>query len=148
MRNLPSLDTRDPNFVRIKYVRYADDWLIGVIGSHELAEEIKNRVGEFLKDKLALTLSQDKTRITNARTEEAEFLGYRIRRGRGKGLSKSHGIHERIREAVQETVNRNGSGAKGSDGQADQTACLQRVSVTARGFPNTRRVGQYSTRIR
>src|SRR6266480_6201966 len=52
MRNLPSLDTRDPNFVRIKYVRYADDWLIGVIGSHELAERIKNRVGEFLKDKL------------------------------------------------------------------------------------------------
>jgi hypothetical protein len=34
MRNLPSLDTRDPNFVRVRYVRYADDWLIGVIGSH------------------------------------------------------------------------------------------------------------------
>ena len=53
MRSLPSLDTRDPNFVRVRYVRYADDWLIGVIGSHELAEEIKDRVGEFLKDKLA-----------------------------------------------------------------------------------------------
>jgi len=88
MRNLPSLDTRDPNFVRIKYVRYADDWLIGVIGSHELAEEIKDRVGEFLKDKLALTLSQDKTRITNARMEEAEFLGYRIRRGRARDAQK------------------------------------------------------------
>ena len=88
MRNLPSLDTRDPNFVRIKYVRYADDWLIGVIGNHELAEKIKNRVGEFLKDKLALTLSQDKTRITNARTEEAEFLGYRIRRGRARDSQK------------------------------------------------------------
>src|SRR6266702_677418 len=88
MRNLPSLDTRDPNFVRIKYVRYADDWLIGVIRSHELAEEIKNRVGAFLKDKLALTLSQDKTRITNARMEEAEFLGYRIRRGRARDSQK------------------------------------------------------------
>jgi group II intron reverse transcriptase/maturase len=88
MRNLPSLDTCDPNFVRIKYVRYADDWLIGVIGSHELAEEIKNRIGAFLKDKLALTLSQDKTRITNARTEEAEFLGYRIRRGRARDSQK------------------------------------------------------------
>ena len=88
MRNLPSLDTRDPNFVRIKYVRYADDWLIGVIGSHELAEKIKDRVGKFLKDKLALTLSQDKTRITNARMEEAEFLGYRIRRGRARDSQK------------------------------------------------------------
>jgi hypothetical protein len=88
MRSLPSLDTRDPNFVRIKYVRYADDWLIGVIGSFELAEEIKGRISEFLKNKLALTLSQEKTRITNARMEEAEFLGYRIRRGRGRDTQK------------------------------------------------------------
>jgi group II intron reverse transcriptase/maturase len=89
MRSLPSLDTRDPNFVRIKYVRYADDWLIGVIGSQELAEEIKNRVGSFLKDKLSLTLSQEKTKITNARTQEAEFLGYRIRKGRGRDSQKT-----------------------------------------------------------
>jgi len=89
MRSLPSLDTYDPNFVRIKYVRYADDWLIGVIGNHGLAEEIKDRVGKFLKDKLALTLSQDKTKITNARTEEAEFLGYRIRKGRGRDSQKT-----------------------------------------------------------
>lgn len=89
MRKLPSLDTRDPNFVRIKYVRYADDWMIGVIGSYELAEEIKQRVGAFLKDKLALTLSQDKTKITNARTQEAEFLGYRIRKGRGRDTQKT-----------------------------------------------------------
>jgi Reverse transcriptase (RNA-dependent DNA polymerase) len=89
MRKLPSLDTRDPGFVRVKYVRYADDWLIGVIGSHELAEAIKERVGEFLKDKLALTLSQDKTKITNARTQEAEFLGYRIRKGRGRDTQKT-----------------------------------------------------------
>jgi group II intron reverse transcriptase/maturase len=97
MRSLPSLDTRDPNFVRVRYVRYADDWLIGVIGSHELAEGIKDRVGEFLKDKLALTLSQEKTKITNARTEEAEFLGYRIRKGRG-------------RDTQRVTVSTNGSG--------------------------------------
>jgi len=88
MRSLPSLDTRDPEFVRIKYVRYADDWIIGVTGSHELAEDIKNRIAEFLREKLLLTLSQEKTRITNARSEEAEFLGYRIRKGRGKDSQK------------------------------------------------------------
>jgi len=88
MRNLPSLDTHDPNFVRIKYVRYADDWIIGVTGSHELAEEIKDRIAEFLREKLHLTLSQEKTKVTNARSEEAEFLGYRIRKGRGKDSQK------------------------------------------------------------
>jgi group II intron reverse transcriptase/maturase len=82
MRKMPSLDPQDPNFVRVKYCRYADDWLIGVTGSHQLAEEIKERIGQFLKSKLNLTLSVEKTRITQARTEEAEFLGYRIRLGR------------------------------------------------------------------
>src|SRR5260221_7135394 len=82
MRKLPSLDTHDPNFVRVKYARYADDWLIGVTGPHQLAEEIKERVGQFLKSRLNLTLSVEKTRITQARTEEATFLGYQIRLGR------------------------------------------------------------------
>jgi len=88
MRNLPSLDTHDPDFIRIKYVRYADDWIIGVTGSHELAENIKNRIADFLREKLNLTLSQEKTKVTNARSEEAEFLGYRIRKGRGENSQK------------------------------------------------------------
>lgn len=82
MRELPSMDQRDDGFVRLKYCRYADDWVIGVIGPIKLAEEIKEKVREFLKSNLDLTLSVEKTRITNARTEEAEFLGYRIRVGR------------------------------------------------------------------
>ena len=82
MRKLPSLDPQDPNFVRVKYVRYADDWLIGVTGPRRLAEEVKEKIGFFLKSSLHLTLSAEKTRITQARTEEAEFLGYRIRLGR------------------------------------------------------------------
>jgi len=84
MRELPSGDPRDPGFVRLKYVRYADDWLIGITGPRELAEEIKEKIGLYLKSKLDLNLSQEKTRITHARTEEAEFLGYRIRIGKSQ----------------------------------------------------------------
>jgi len=82
MRKLPSMDQNDEGFVRLKYVRYADDWIVGIIGPHKLAEEIKEKIGQFLMSRLHLTLSQEKTRITNARSEEAEFLGYRIRLGR------------------------------------------------------------------
>jgi group II intron reverse transcriptase/maturase len=82
MKQLPSGDPNDPNFVRVKYARYADDWLIGIIGPHELAEEIKQKVKVFLKTKLKLNLSEEKTIITNARTQEAKFLGYQIRVGR------------------------------------------------------------------
>jgi group II intron reverse transcriptase/maturase len=82
LRELPSLDPHDPGFVRLKYVRYADDWVIGLIGSHHLAEQVKERVRSFLVTKLGLTLSEEKTKITNARSEEAALLGYRIRLGR------------------------------------------------------------------
>ncbi len=88
MRKLPSLDPKDPEFVRIKYVRYADDWIVGVTGPYELAKEIKEKIGLFLSSKLNLTLSQEKTRITSARDEEAEFLGYRIRLGRTNKAQK------------------------------------------------------------
>lgn len=84
MRKLPSLDPKDPNFVRIRYVRYADDLMIGITGPKRLAEEIKERVRQFLKAKLNLTLNEEKTVITNARTSDARFLGYRIRLGRSK----------------------------------------------------------------
>ena len=82
MRKLPSMDTKDPNFIRVKYVRYADDWIIGITGPHKLAEDTKRKVRDFLGTKLKLTLSEKKTVITNARTQEALFLGYKIRLGR------------------------------------------------------------------
>lgn len=88
MRKLPSMDQHDDGFVRLKYVRYADDWIVGIIGPRKLAEEIKGRIGQFLKSRLNLTLSQEKTRITHAGSEEADFLGYRIRLGRSEKQQK------------------------------------------------------------
>ena len=77
MQTLPSLDPYDPNYRRLKYVRYADDWLVGFSGPKAEAEEIKTKIREHLKD-MGLTLSEEKTLITNAHTEAAKFLGYEI----------------------------------------------------------------------
>ena len=63
---------------RIKYVRYADDWMIGVIGPKEVAVEIRAKAERFMADQLGLTLSLEKTHIRRARTETAEFLGAKI----------------------------------------------------------------------
>jgi hypothetical protein len=83
MRTLPTLQVDDPDFIRLKYLRYADDWLIGVCGSHALAEEIKQEIKHFLGDTLRLTLSEEKTHITHARTEVAFFLGTALKMGNG-----------------------------------------------------------------
>lgn len=70
---------KDPNFGHIRYVRYADDFLIGVAGSYQTAAEIKERVKTFLHERLALDLSEEKTKITNI-AKGVRFLGYIIKR--------------------------------------------------------------------
>lgn len=77
-QRLPSRDPNDPDFRRLWYVRYADDWLLGFSGPREEAETIKGQLSEFLRETLHLTLSPTKTLITNARTAAARFLGYEI----------------------------------------------------------------------
>jgi group II intron reverse transcriptase/maturase len=78
LRHLPSKDPYDPNFERLRYVRLADDFLLGYIGPKAKAKQIKQQISHFLQ-KLGLTLSQDKTLITHAHSETARFLGYEIR---------------------------------------------------------------------
>jgi len=84
MRSLPSQMVNDPEYIRIKYLRYADDWIIGVWGNRALAEDIKQEIKHFLGDQLKLTLSEEKTRITHAVSEEASFLGTVLRMGNGR----------------------------------------------------------------
>ena len=78
-RKLPSLDPYDPGFRRLRYIRYADDWLIGYVGTKTEAQAMKERIRAFLKEKLKLELSEEKTLITHATTQKAQFLGYAIR---------------------------------------------------------------------
>ncbi len=77
-RALPSVDPDDPGYRRLRYIRYADDHLLGFTGPKAEAEEIKRRLAEFLRDDLKLELSADKTLITHARTGAAKFLSYEI----------------------------------------------------------------------
>lgn len=67
----------DPNFRKIQYVRYADDFLIGIIGCKQDAEKVKEDLTRYLKRKLNLELSQEKTLITHNK-KKARFLGYDI----------------------------------------------------------------------
>jgi len=64
---------------RIYYVRYADDFLIGVNGSYDLAYKIRELIADFLKQELNLELNIDKTKVTNAKKDRAHFLGASLR---------------------------------------------------------------------
>jgi retron-type reverse transcriptase len=58
MQRLPSRDTRDPDYRRLRYTRYADDFGLACIGPKSEAEEIKGRLTTFLREELKLTLSE------------------------------------------------------------------------------------------
>jgi group II intron reverse transcriptase/maturase len=107
-RKLRSFDEFDPTYRRLRYIRYADDFLLGFDGPKGESEEIKRRLGEFLRDHLRLELSPEKTLITHASTEQARFLGYDISVFRRNANKAAYG-HIQLRippERIDEKVAR------------------------------------------
>jgi hypothetical protein len=75
--SIPYSDVLDEKFKRIQYNRYADDFIVGVIGSKEDALQIKEDIRRYLAERLMLTLSEEKTRVTHS-SEKVRYLGYDI----------------------------------------------------------------------
>lgn len=89
-RSVPSKLFRDESYKNLQYVRYADDFLIGMIGSKDDAEALKADLAVFLKEKLGLTLSLEKTKITHS-TDRARFLGYDVCISKSQEITKRQG---------------------------------------------------------
>ncbi|WP_258600457.1 reverse transcriptase domain-containing protein [Mesorhizobium sp. AR10] len=86
----PSVDQLDPNYRRLRYCRYADDFVIGVIGSKEDARRVMAEVRTYLAETLKLEVSAEKSGIRKA-DEGAIFLGYELKTygdGRTKRMVK------------------------------------------------------------
>jgi group II intron reverse transcriptase/maturase len=77
--HLPLGLSNDPIFKRLYYVRYADSFLISLVGTKEEAIIILDLVSKYLEDKLKLKINLQKSKITHARDEKAYFLGHDIR---------------------------------------------------------------------
>ena len=76
-QNVPSVDPMDPDFRRLRYCRYADDFLVGVIGSKADARQIMAEIEEFLDERLNLAVSPEKTGVHDA-SKGSPFLGYHV----------------------------------------------------------------------
>ena len=77
-QHLPSKDPQDPTFRRLRFCRYADDFALGFVGPKVEAEGIKRQLATFLREELKLSLSEEKTLMTHARSGTAKFLGYEV----------------------------------------------------------------------
>lgn len=92
----PSRPYRNVNFKSLRYVRYADDFIIGIIGSKSDAQLLKEKINNYLSGMLKLTLSYEKTKITHT-TDRARFLGYDIKVSRDKSFKRiKNGTKRRV----------------------------------------------------
>lgn len=100
----PAARYNDPSYIRVKFLRYADDVAIGVIGPKSLAKQVVEEVANFLRQELNLELNRDKTQIYHLSSEAAPFLGYlvktataRLRRRNMKSKGSPHNIVQTVR---------------------------------------------------
>ena len=73
--NIPLIDPADTTKTNCKYIRYADDFIIGILSNRKTAVEIRSRVADWLKGELKVELSMEKTQITHI-CKGIPFLGY------------------------------------------------------------------------
>lgn len=90
---------------RIYYVRYADDWVVGILGSIEFAEKIKDLIKLYLANNLRLKLSDENTRITNLVRERASFLGMRFWVRRSKNAKVVPVFNPRLGKRFKSRIN-------------------------------------------
>nr|YP_009710016.1 hypothetical protein [Coleochaete scutata]QFU80121.1 hypothetical protein [Coleochaete scutata] len=101
-RRMPTGDPYDPKYRRVRYVRYADDFIVGITGPYSMAVEIKEKITQFLKERMYMELSSAKTKITHFKTGKVHFLGADIKRpGNPKEISSSNLQSKPVRTMIK-----------------------------------------------
>lgn len=93
---MPSTNPFDANYKRLFYCRYADDFIIGIIGAKQDALMIRDKVQNFIRENLHLEIAQEKSKVVHAQ-KGARFLGYDIKIHSGDKVVKSTRSHRHVR---------------------------------------------------
>ncbi|MCU6482731.1 reverse transcriptase domain-containing protein [Arthrobacter sp. A2-55] len=145
---LPSQDPQDPDYRRLRYIRYADDHLLGFAGPKAEAEAIKERLGVFLREELKLELSPEKTLVTHARTGAARFLGYDIHVGHNQHYQRKgrRSLNGEIQLSVPDTVIKSAASpylSTGKPGRRPAWMALDDYTIVANFGAKYRGIAQY-----
>lgn len=77
-KEMMALDPLDPNFKRLRYCRYADDFVVGIIGSKQDAKMVRDKIQQFIETQLHLNIAPEKSHIVHSQ-KGARFLGHDVR---------------------------------------------------------------------
>ncbi len=107
LTNLPSHDPFDPGYRRLRYVRYADDFLLGFVGPRDEAEEIKAKLAAFLRDR---------PQAGTVPGEDLDHPRHRPRR-RGSSATRSQAMHNNTTAGSINDGDRLETAFQGADGE-------------------------------
>lgn len=102
--NVKSKLAIDPKFKKLVYIRYAEDWIVGIRGSREDCLNILAKIKKFLLEELKLELSEEKTKITNIKNVAASFLSISIRRFNHTQFRRVKGRLTRVTDSLRLTA--------------------------------------------
>ena len=89
LRRLPPVEGNDPHYVRIKYLRSADDWASGLCGSKDQASQLKRAIKEFLRETLKLRLEPGKDDHSQRQRRRGVFSGHPSHQRQRRGAENS-----------------------------------------------------------
>lgn len=102
MQKIKARSPSDPNFRRLYYVRYADDWIMAIRGSRTETFAILTLIRDYLKTRLKLDLSEEKSLVTRPTEDKALFLGTHISISSHTYFSR--GVHGQRRRSVSQLI--------------------------------------------
>lgn len=121
------------------YVRYADDFQMLTNGTRERAEKMKERIGDFLNEKLNLTLSDKKTEIVHVE-DGVNFLGYRISKDQGK-------VRKLITKEAKEDIRAKVRAATDGETNVSVRAKMKALNAVLRGWANYYKYAADSSKV-
>lgn len=94
----------DRNFIRLHYVRYADDFIMGLNSPKIYCKQIVDECKIFLFEQLKLTLNIEKTKITHSQLDSAIFLGYRVHKTKLSKMKISYNSKNQLSRRTTNTI--------------------------------------------
>lgn len=102
--SITSVYAQDRNFIRLHYVRYVDDFIMGLNGPKIYCKKIVEECKMFLFEQLKLTLNIEKTKITHSQLDSATFLGYRVHRTRLSKMKIAYNLKGQLSRRTTNTI--------------------------------------------
>lgn len=102
--SIHSLYSHDQNYTRLHYVRYADDFIMGLNGPKIYCEQIVDECKTFLREKLKFSLNAEKTKITHSQLDSAKFLGYRVYKTKLSKMKISYNSKGKLTRRTTNTI--------------------------------------------